>query len=146
MRSLSLRWFALLLVVHAVPMASLGSQSPKSKGKAEKPKVEDKSGHNDVSAVLEIPSLGIRISYNDARRWAVDSDFVGQKPLPPGIQKNLARGKPLPPGIEKTRVPSGFFTRLPAHKDYEWRVAGTDLVLVANVDKLVAGILRDVFR
>ena len=30
---------------------------------------------------------------------------VGARPLPPGIQKNLAREKPLPPGIAKQAIP-----------------------------------------
>src|SRR3546814_19515030 len=41
-------------------------------------------------------------------------------PLPPGIQKNLARGKPLPPGIAK-KLDGRLLGRLPPYDGYEWR-------------------------
>ncbi|MDO9624151.1 MAG: anti-virulence regulator CigR family protein [Pseudomonas sp.] len=63
--------------------------------------------------------------------------------LPPGIAKNLARGKPLPPGIAKNfdgRVAS----QLPRYDGYEWKQAGTDVVLVAIATGIVYEVLRNV--
>ena len=86
------------------------------------------------------------ISAEAARRLALASQVTGYRALPPGMAKNLARGKPLPPGMAKKTVPSSLLGRLPHHAGYEWRVAGTDLILVAVATDVVADVLAGVFR
>lgn len=86
------------------------------------------------------------ITASAARGYASDYHAVGYGSLPPGIRKNLARGKPLPPGIAKKAVPSDMLARLPVYPGYEWRVAGTDLVLISLATLVVADVLADVFR
>lgn len=86
------------------------------------------------------------ISFIEARLFAESSQAIGYKALPPGIQKNLLRGKPLPPGIAKKMVPGSMLGRLPNHPGYDWRVAGTDLILIHAATHVVADILRDVFK
>ena len=61
--------------------------------------------------------------------------------LPPGIQKNLARGKPLPPGIAK-KLDGRLLGRLPHYDGYEWQQAGTDLILVAIATGLIYEVLN----
>ncbi len=61
--------------------------------------------------------------------------------VPPGIQKNLARGKPLPPGIAK-KLDGRLLGRLPHYDGYEWQQAGTDLILVA----IASGIIYEVLN
>lgn len=85
------------------------------------------------------------ITASVARRYASDYGLGGYSSLPPGIRKNLARGKPLPPGIAKKIAPGPLLGRLPRYDGYEWRVAGTDLVLIAIGTAVVADILYDVF-
>lgn len=80
-----------------------------------------------------------------ARRYAMGDGLRGYSSLPPGIRKNLARGKPLPPGIAKKMTPGPLLGQLPRHDGYEWRVAGTDLVLIATGTAVVADVLYDVF-
>jgi hypothetical protein len=80
-----------------------------------------------------------------ARNYAREYDLMGYSSLPPGIRKNLARGKPLPPGIAKKLVPGPLLGRLPRHPGYEWRIAGSDLILVAIATAVVADVLYDVF-
>ena len=116
------------------------SKPDKSKGKSHEK--SDENDHGDVDILI---TAGIELSRADARRYALDSDLTGLKPLPPGIRKNLARGKPMPPGIAKTRLPDSFVSRLPAAEGYTWRVAGVDLVLVASASDLISGVLRNVF-
>ncbi len=65
--------------------------------------------------------------------------------LPPGIQKNLARGKPLPPGIGQ-RLDSRLEGRLPRYEGYEWRQAGTELVLVSLASGLIYEIVNGAFN
>ena len=64
--------------------------------------------------------------------------------LPPGIQKNLARGKQLPPGIAK-KLDGRLVGRLPHYDGYEWQQAGTDLILVALATGLIYEILDGAF-
>lgn len=64
--------------------------------------------------------------------------------LPPAIQKNLARGKPKPPGIVK-KLDGRLLDRLPHYDAYEWRQAGTDLILVAIASGLIYEVLNGAF-
>ncbi|AZC19076.1 MULTISPECIES: anti-virulence regulator CigR family protein [Pseudomonas] len=64
--------------------------------------------------------------------------------LPPGIQKNLARGKPLPPGIAR-KLDGRLLGQLPHYDGYEWRQAGTDLILVTVATGLIYEVLNGVF-
>lgn len=64
--------------------------------------------------------------------------------LPPGIQKNLARGKPLPPGIAK-KLDNRLLGHLPRYDGYEWQQAGTDLILVALATGLIYEVLNGAF-
>jgi hypothetical protein len=89
--------------------------------------------------------VSIGISVEQARSYALQGGFTGYKPLPPGIRKNLARGKPLPPGIAKKAAPAALLRQLPQRPGYEWRVCGTDLVLVAVGTLIVAEVLKSVF-
>lgn len=61
--------------------------------------------------------------------------------LPPGIQKNLARGKPLPPGIAK-KLDGRLLGQLPRYDDYEWMQAGVDLILVAVATGIIYEVLN----
>lgn len=85
------------------------------------------------------------ISYDRARHLAVNYGLTGNKPLPPGIAKNLARGKPLPPGIAKKAVPASMLSELPYYPGYEWQMVGKDLVLIALSTALVTAVINNVF-
>ncbi|SCK11995.1 anti-virulence regulator CigR family protein [Vogesella sp. LIG4] len=87
------------------------------------------------------------LSDRDARRFAYEShlNYGEYRSLPPGIRKNMERGKPLPPGIAKRYVPHDMLVRLPVHPGYEWRVVGTDLVLVTVGTLIVQEVLMDIF-
>lgn len=131
----------------AAPTLLLAAQPWQGNGKPDKSKGQsnqksEEAGHADVDILI---TAGIQLSREDARRYALDSDLTGLKPLPPGIRKNLARGKPMPPGIAKTRLPDSFVRRLPVAEGYTWRIAGVDLVLVARTTDLISGVLRNVF-
>jgi hypothetical protein len=64
--------------------------------------------------------------------------------LPPGIQKNLARGKPLPPGIAK-KLDGRLLGHLPRYSGYEWQQVGTDLILVTIATGIVYEVLNGAF-
>ena len=98
-----------------------------------------------TGVATSVGAVRVDITFDQARRYAMDTGARGYQPLPPGIRKNLARGKPLPPGIAKRYAPSPMVARLPVHPGHEWRVVGTDLVLVAIATAVVVDILIDVF-
>jgi hypothetical protein len=120
--------------------------SPQGKNKSGKDGPNVSAGV-DVGVSAPIPGgmISAGISIGDARRLATQHGMSGAKPLPPGIQKNLARGKPLPPGIAKKQLPGPFISQLPHHPGYEWRQAGADLVLVVSGSLVISDILEDVF-
>ena len=67
------------------------------------------------------------------------------KGLPPGIEKNLARGKPLPPGIAKRYLPDGLIKALPAPpKGYERIIVDGKVLLVEIATQVIHDVLMDV--
>jgi len=103
-----------------------------------------KGAHNEQGAgggwqgSPDIDSGGVRVILNDNRDyWSPGAS------LPPGIQKNLARGKPLPPGIAK-KLDSRLLGRLPHYEGYEWQQVGTDLLLVTIATGVIYEVLRGV--
>ena len=105
----------------------------------------DKPDNRSASGASSSAAVTAGISFGEARMLAVDNGLTGYKPLPPGIRKNLERGKPIPPGIAKTRMPDTFVHQLPHHDGYEWRRAGSDLVLVAIGTLIIVDVLERVF-
>ena len=66
----------------------------------------------------------------------------GRSGLPPGIEKNLARGKPLPPGIAKQYLPSAVLVRLPTvPRGMEYVVVAGKLLLVEIATQMVREVL-----
>lgn len=105
---------------------------------------QDSQGHKghgaggDRQGSPDIDIGGVRIILNDNRGyWSPSAS------LPPGIQKNLARGKPLPPGIAK-KLDNRLLGRLPHYDGYEWQQAGTDLLLVTIATGVIYEVLRGV--
>ncbi|CAI8801233.1 RcnB family protein [Pseudomonas sp. IT-232MI5] len=91
---------------------------------------------NDGPSINRGNVLGIVGGYRDY--WSPGPS------LPPGIQKNLARGKPLPPGIAK-KLDGRLLGHLPHYDGYEWQQAGTDLILVALATGLIYEVLNGAF-
>lgn len=113
-----------------------GQGSPQN-GKVHGNKGKNTDGDWDHGPIIDTGSvLGIVGSYRDY--WNAGPA------LPPGIQKNLARGKPLPPGIAK-KLDGRLVGRLPHYDGYEWQQAGTDLILVALASGIIYEVLNGAF-
>ncbi len=134
----------MLAAVLGLTATAVLADPPEGKGKGKHKKGD--SAESATASTTSLVTAGITAAI--ARQYALDSGVKSgsYKPLPPGIQKNLARGKPLPPGIAKKHAPSSMLGRLPQHPGYEWQMAGTDLVLVQIGTAIVADVLKDVFR
>ncbi len=87
----------------------------------------------------------IRAYFSDQRMQGSKKD-KGLKSLPPGIEKNLARGKSLPPGIAKQVLPAGLLKLLPpAPKGYERILVSGKVLLVEIATQVIHDVLEDVF-
>ena len=69
--------------------------------------------------------------------------FAGAQALPPGIAKKVARGGALPPGIAKKTLPGGLLAQLPARPGQEWRVVGTDVLIVQAATGVIVDVLKN---
>ena len=97
--------------------------------------------HGDAYADLVYAGITAAL----ARQYARDLGLGGFSSLPPGVRKKLARGRRLPPGLAKRMVPGHMARRLPRYPGHQWRISGTDLVLVSIASAVVADVLYDVF-
>ncbi|MDH1072399.1 RcnB family protein [Pseudomonas nitroreducens] len=95
-------------------------------------------GNNWQGGGPSIDVSGVQVILNDNRNY-----WNPGATLPPGIQKNLARGKPLPPGIAK-KLDGRLIGRLPHYDGYEWQQAGTDLLLVTIATGVIYEVLHNV--
>ena len=87
----------------------------------------------------------IRAYFSDQRMQGSKKD-KGLKSLPPGIEKNLARGKSLPPGIAKQVLPAGLLKLLPpAPRGYERILVSGTVLLVEIATQVIHDVLEDVF-
>lgn len=85
------------------------------------------------------------IDHSRARNLARSSKMHGYKPLPDKTRKSMSVGRPLPAKVDHRPVPEAMRKRLPAHQGYEWRITGTDLVLVAVGSLVIHEILHNIF-
>ncbi|ELK3538355.1 RcnB family protein [Pseudomonas aeruginosa] len=99
---------------------------------------QGQGGGNNWQGGPSIDIGGVQVILNDNRNYWNPGAL-----LPPGIQKNLARGKPLPPGIAK-KLDGRLVGRLPHYDGYEWQQAGTDLLLVTIATGVIYEVLRNV--
>jgi hypothetical protein len=130
------------LIWLALPGLAFAQARPEKGGSKTEAKGDPKS-QGDGELTLEFM---IGFSEKAARSLAVEYELVGQKPLPRGIRKNLARGKPLPPGIAKQSLPTAFVAQLPSHEGYGWRMAGTALLLISTDDMTIQVVFKDLFE
>jgi hypothetical protein len=117
-----------------------------AKGKQDKIEKDKRQETHGSKAKGPESSASASVGFSDARGLAITYDYIGYQPLPPGIRKQLVRGKPLPPGIAKKVVPGPMLARLPSYPGYEWRIYGSDLVVVVVATALIADVIFDVFQ
>ena len=95
-----------------------------------------------VNGLITAAERAIIGDYLDANR----GQFAGAQALPPGIARKVARGGALPPGIAKKTLPSGLLDQLPSRPGQEWRVVGTDLLIVEIATGVIVDVLKGALR
>ena len=103
------------------------------------------AGAADVSVVFGKDEAAIiRDYYAQPHGDAGKGSSKKQKPLPPGIAKNLQRGKPLPPGIARQRLPDDLTRQLPpVRAGYERVVVDGRVLLVEVATQVIHDVLMD---
>ncbi len=109
-------------------------------GKANQPSTIEKILTKAViGALITVAERAIIGDYVDSHR----GQFTSAQALPPGIARKVARGGALPPGIAKKMLPGGLLTRLPSRPGQEWRVVGTDVLIVEIATNVIVDVLKD---
>ena len=62
------------------------------------------------------------------------------------MQKHIDRTGRLPPGLEKRRLPGDLRGLLPRRTGQDYRVVGTDIVLIETATNLILDIMQGVLR
>jgi hypothetical protein len=144
--------FQLLILAAIAALTAVDFLAAKQDGKNASGQPERSGVSGSVYGEVNTPignsgsaTISAGVSFGEARQLAVDHHLTGNKPLPPGIRKNLQRGKPLPPGIAKQQMPGSFVSGLPHYDGYEWNRAGTDLVLVVSGSLVISDVIENVF-
>lgn len=124
-------------VVLALPLLLFGTQAAQAQKKPKDP---------GAGAAVQV-----QITFSQHEREQITAFFVehqpeDQRPLPPGVRKNLARGKPMPPGIAKKTLPPDLVRVLPERPGYEVVQVGWDVVLVEVATGLIRDVLMDVIH
>lgn len=121
--------------------ADLGNGKGRGQGHAQHEQWSGKQGGGSKDSHRGGPSIDrggiLSVLQSNRSYWSSGSS------LPPGIQKNLARGKPLPPGIAK-KLDGRLLGQLPRYEGYEWMQAGMDLILVAVATGVIYEVLGGV--
>ncbi|MHC4393710.1 MAG: anti-virulence regulator CigR family protein [Planctomycetota bacterium] len=154
MTRLAARILVAVLIAGLMPVSLIGSESVQKKTGDKVEKVQQKKdGKSSKSKSKKrgwkkvrkaVASAGVTAAV--ARRFARDKKVKKNKDVPPDVRKNLKEGKPLPKGLEAREVPAALRNELTVHEGYEWRIAGSDLILVSKDDQVVADVLEDVFE
>lgn len=100
---------------------------------------------NPGQGIDKSPGSHQGLNHHQARELAQINKMTGYKPLPPSTKRHMAPGKPIPQGIQLRPVPDHMRGKLPHHPGYEWRIAGTDLLLVAAGTLIISQIIENVF-
>ena len=136
-----MRLLTTLIVACALVAAgpAMAGKKNKGNGKSNQPSTTEKILTKAVvGGLITIAERAIIGDYVHSHR----GQFAGASALPPGIAKKVARGGALPPGIAKKTLPGGLLSRLPARPGQEWRVVGTDVLIV----EIATGVIVDVLK
>jgi len=66
--------------------------------------------------------------------------------LPPGLQKQIQRNGSLPPGLAKRGLPGDLRGQLPHRRGQDYRVVGSDIVLIETATNVILDIMKGVLR
>ena len=149
--------FPLLLAVPALDAVGQGKSKNKAKGgpaptqgqgKANKGKSGDISTGDLLGTIItaaERVLIGDYVTKAKGSSQGLPPGLAG-RPLPPGLQKHIDRTGQLPPGLQKRVLPGDLRGLLPYRKGRDYRVVGTDIVLIETATNLILDVMQGVLR
>ncbi len=158
MRFLLAAFFAIPLVLGAPSLAdAAGKSKNKNKGGPVPTQGQGTANKGSSGEVSTGDLLGTIIS---AAERVLIGDYVAKakgssqglppglsgRPLPPGLQKHIDRTGQLPPGLQKRVLPGDLRGLLPARRGQDYRVVGTDIVLIETATSVILDIIKGVLR
>jgi hypothetical protein len=158
MRFLLAAFFAIPLILGAPSLAdAAGKNKNKNKGGPVPTQGQGTANQGSSGDISTDQLLGTIIS---AAERVLIGDYVATakgssqglppglsgRPLPPGLQKHIDRTGRLPPGLEKRRLPGDLLGRLPRRTGQDYRVVGTDIVLIETATSVILDIIKGVLR
>ncbi|WP_150303440.1 hypothetical protein [Pseudomonas saliphila] len=129
--------FRYALLIPALGIATVSYAQP--------PEVDTDSGYSAEEARLEESQLEPDLTDEEAgirRLYTEFSAYVEPAEELPSSTK-IAKGEELPANTGRDVNPR-LLAKLPNYSGYEWREAGSDLVLVRSADMTIVGMVSDV--
>ncbi len=145
MRLLTALTLACALVTAGTATTALAGNKGKNKGN-QPTLVEKTVTKHLVGGLISAAERTVIADYLDGNHGNLPGNLAGAKPLPPGIAKKMARGGTLPPGIAKKTLPGGLLAQLPVRPGQEWRLVGTDLLIVEVASNVIVDVLTGALR
>jgi hypothetical protein len=136
---------SIALILNAEPALAGGKKKAGAKQGAVATK-QNSPAEQLVIGLITAAERAIIDDYLGRHHAHLPPEFAGAKPLPPGIQRKIARGGTLPPGIAKRYMPGDLLAQLPKRPGQEWILAGTDLIIVEVATKVIVDELKDAIR
>ena len=157
----------ILAVLFAIPLLLAGADLADAAGKKDKGKPGKVGGQSpavdDVRLVRrpEVATDKLLGAIITATERALIGDYItkarnsssglppglaNRQQLPPGLQKHIQRTGYLPPGLEKRGLPSDLRGLLPRRTGQNYRVVGTDIMLIEAATGLILDIMVGALR
>ncbi len=120
-----------------------------TQGKADKGKWDGVSTAALVATIIsatERALIGDYVQKAKSSHNGLPPGLAKRDRLPPGLQKQIQRNGSLPPGLAKRGLPGDLRGRLPHRKGQDYRVVGSDIVLIETASNVILDIMKDVLR
>ncbi len=155
MRTLLAIFFALPLLLGAPVLVDAAGKN-KNKGGPVPTKSQgkkSKSGNTSTEQLLttiisatERALIGDYVQKAKKSKKGLPPGLAKRSHLPPGLQKHIDRTGRLPPGLEKRTLPGDLRGLLRYRKGLDYRVVGTDIVLIETATSVILDVMQGVLR
>jgi hypothetical protein len=116
----------------------------KGKGKSEDVATDKLLG--SIISAAERALIGDYVKKAKVKHQGLPPGLAKRQQLPPGLQKHIERTGRLPPGLEKRELPHDLRALLPYHKGRDYRVVGSDIVLIETATNVILDVMQGALR
>lgn len=141
-----LTFVMLTLALTLSSLTAIAKSSKENKGNSSNKESKSQSNKSNTENNDDDFSININFSTNDKKiitDYFHDNNYKASA-LPPGIEKNLARGKPLPPGIAKNKIPDNLASSLHISAGHNYLMVGNNVVKINTATGIVEDIIENI--